>query len=194
MCGCGESIRWKSWHKYTEPKYISGHNGKGYNNGMYRPIDERLWEKVHKTDSCWIWTGYKDGKGYGRIGYNGKVEKPHRVSWMIANGEIPEGMFVCHHCDNPSCVNPEHLFLGTNNDNQRDMYNKGRGNKSHGEQHYRAKLTIEVADLIRKMYSTGCFSQRTLAKIFSVARAQIGAVINNKRWIKEEQKEENDVG
>lgn len=84
---------------------------------------------------CWLWTSSIDTSGYGHLRYGGRVDKAHRVSWMASYGAIPEGMFVCHKCDVRSCVNPDHLFLGTTTDNMRDMMRKGRGLKARGERH-----------------------------------------------------------
>ena len=88
---------------------------------------ERFWSRVDKANDCWVWTGAKTPKGYGKIYSNSKCVYTHRVSWELANENvIPEGIEVCHHCDNPSCVRPEHLFLGTSKDNRLDSMNKGR--------------------------------------------------------------------
>lgn len=87
---------------------------------------QRFWNKVEKTDGCWLWTASKNRQGYGYFRFDGKMMKAHRMAWLLVHGEIPEGMLVCHTCDNPSCVNPEHLWLGTNQDNQNDMNAKGR--------------------------------------------------------------------
>lgn len=89
---------------------------------------KRFFDKVLKTDSCWIWTAGSRGLGYGAFKHEGKTIDAHRMSWIIHNGTIPKDIFICHKCDNRSCVNPDHLFLGTHSDNMRDAYNKGRLN------------------------------------------------------------------
>jgi hypothetical protein len=87
----------------------------------------RFWDKVEKTNSCWIWKAFKNRQGYGKIGTSScKSINAHRVSWVIHNGQIPDNHFVCHKCDNPSCVNPDHLFIGTRQDNINDMMIKKR--------------------------------------------------------------------
>lgn len=97
-----------------------------------QPVHVRFWNFVSKSqDGCWLWNGTKDGGGYGQIStFRGEAPaKAHRVSWEMRNGEIPAGMSICHKCDTPSCVNPDHLFIGTQADNARDMVSKGRWNK-----------------------------------------------------------------
>lgn len=95
------------------------------------PVHLRFWRRVERTDDgCWLWRGSKDGGGYGTLstirGF--APAKAHRVSWEMRNGPIPEGAYVCHRCDTPACVNPDHLFLGTQQQNMRDCAAKGRVN------------------------------------------------------------------
>ena len=86
---------------------------------------KRFWDKVEKTDGCWNWKANK-ANGYGHFSLYGKKIKAHRYSWIMKYGEIPAGMLICHHCDNKACVNPDHLFIGTQSDNLKDCVRKGR--------------------------------------------------------------------
>ena len=90
-------------------------------------IKERIDENVDKSSGCWVWLLCTKAYGYGHLKVNGKTRRAHRVSWEEFNGTIPKGAYVLHTCDNPSCVNPKHLFLGTQAHNMRDMKSKGRG-------------------------------------------------------------------
>jgi hypothetical protein len=98
---------------------------------MRRVVDfpAHFWSRVDASrgaDSCWSWTGALDSGGYGQCGRDRRLHKTHRVAWMLTHGEIPDGLVVCHHCDNRRCCNPAHLFVGTQGDNVRDMVRKGR--------------------------------------------------------------------
>jgi hypothetical protein len=101
-----------------------------------RPLLDRFWERVEKSDGCWTWRGDKDKDGYGRLGRGGQgglKYRAHRLSYMIHSGPIPDGVVVCHQCDNPSCVRPEHLFLGSVADDHLDAKTKGRLRNGFGE-------------------------------------------------------------
>lgn len=150
-----------------------------------RPLAERFWEKVNvrgKND-CWNWTASLSRWGYGSIGHgNGPGTKlAHRVSWELHHGKIPDGVFVCHHCDNPACVNPEHLFLGTPKDNAQDCIQKGRCCVLRGEEQGRAKLTEQDVRSIRKLRTNGA-SLKYLAEKFNVGKTTIGHLLNGDTW------------
>lgn len=155
-------------------------------------IEERFWSKVDKrTDNeCWNWLGSTRSDGYGQInrGQRGTgMQSTHRLSWILYFGEIPDGMHVLHICDNQRCVNPYHLFLGTNNDNIADKVSKGRSMR--GESHFKNKLKEEDVLEIRKIYIpwNRNFSLYVLAKKFNVTSSAIRDVVvgRNWKWLKE---------
>jgi len=143
-----------------------------------RPLEERIWEKVKKTEGCWLWQGMKNQDGYGLIcskGHNGKPWLVHRVIWELTNGSIPDGMQVLHHCDMPACVRPEHLFLGTQADNIADMLRKGRQNLG-------TKLCLVEVKAIRERYTDGGMTFTGLSREYGVCRETIAKVIYGKTW------------
>ena len=151
--------------------------------GQRIPPSERFFRHVAicEESECWLWTGSTNYKGYGLFKWSpdkNAVSAP-RASWVIANGEIPDGMHVLHRCDTPECVNPNHLFLGTNKDNMQDRGEKGR--TQHGDRSGRAKVTSAQVVEIRKMYSEGT-SQVRIAGLFNIHPTTVGSIVHNKTW------------
>lgn len=147
-------------------------------------IKKRFWDKVDKSGECWNWIATRSGNGYGSIKYLGKDCGAHRVSWILASGEIPKGMFVLHRCDNPPCVNPKHLFLGTNADNMRDMQQKGRalGGTNRGEAHGRSVLKEKQVKEIRRIGKNKKYPQYKIAEMFSTSPQNISRILAKLRW------------
>ncbi len=143
------------------------------------PVEPRFLEYVNKTDTCWIWTGSLggDNRNYGSFNVNGRTKRAHRVSYELYKEKIPKGLLVLHSCDNPSCVNPEHLFLGTQKDNMQDMSNKGRSLR--GDKSIMSKLTNEQVLEIRSKYIPKKYSTRTLAKEYGVSPYVIYCIVKN---------------
>jgi len=143
---------------------------------------------VKKSPGCWKWTGATDSAGYGAMRVGGTLDgtrgmkKAHRIAWVLKHGPIPKGMCVCHKCDNPSCVRPGHLFLGTYSDNMNDMLAKGRGRHRRGERHGRAKLTERDVHAIRARYASGDVTQEALAAEYGVTHVLIGKIVRHKLW------------
>lgn len=175
------------------------------------PFESRFWSRVRKTRGCWEWIGAQQirrgqPKGYGKLTRDYQSLKAHRVSWELHFGEIPDGLFVLHECDNPPCVRPDHLFLGTSLDNTLDAMRKGRLNtdamhavpehkrnrrrgkdhrwygstESRGEGNLSAKLTTEKVIEIRSL--EGTMSQEKLAKRFGIGQAQLSRILRRKCW------------
>jgi hypothetical protein len=141
--------------------------------------------KVNDHSGCWEWTASKQRGGYGQIMIGGKAGKPkraHRVSYEMFCGEIPDGLHVLHKCDNRACVNPDHLFLGTNADNQADMDSKGRRVSVglRGEANNGSKLKADDVVAIRS--SQGSLTHNALAAQFGISRSQVQNIIYGRHW------------
>jgi len=146
-----------------------------------RTLKERIENKImpEPMSGCWLWIGFiESAGGYGVINVDKKIVKAHRVSYSIYKGPIADGLHVCHHCDVRSCVNPDHLFLGTNEDNMNDMYKKGRGRKVGGNESHFSKLTDE--DVITILKSNKKSSE--LANEFKVTKTNINYIKRGITW------------
>jgi hypothetical protein len=156
------------------------------------PIADRFWSRVRKTEKCWLWEGYKDKFGYGMLGRGRRGSGwvfTHRFSWELHFGPILGGKHVLHRCDNPPCVNPDHLFLGTARDNMRDMRQKGRcwtqtspWLAARGEGNGFSKLSTLEVKKIRSLYATGRHSQEWIAGKFDVTQAHVSRLVLRKAW------------
>jgi HNH endonuclease len=137
---------------------------------------------------CWVWCASLNNKGYGVLSINGRMRYAHRISYQLHYGDLEQGNVVMHRCDNPSCVNPHHLSKGTQADNVRDMMEKGRRtwvshfNGPQGEVCHFAKLTSETVVEIRKRYSSGKETMKSLGEIFGVTQPVVSRIINRKIW------------
>lgn len=145
----------------------------------------RFWSKVQvgQFDACWAWEAYINNRGYGRFRFNGRDQLAHRVAYMLVRGPIAEGAHVLHHCDNPLCCNPRHLYIGDASQNMRDAYTRGQKQPTLGKLNGRAKLTMEKAEEIRGL--AHALTQDHLARTFGVSQSTISRVINGKRWQEE---------
>lgn len=144
---------------------------------------ERLekFTKINPDTECWIWAGSKNKKGYGQIHFEGKTRIAHRVSYEINIGGIPKNILVCHSCDNPSCINPSHLFLGTNLDNSNDKFSKGRGRALIGQENGNSKLSTDEVIKIKSMLKNN-ESSYSIARKFNVKGETVLSIKNKLTW------------
>lgn len=147
--------------------------------GQRIPLAERIARFTSRAaNGCLEWTGALNDAGYARIVVNGRNLRAHRVNWEASYGPIPQGLFVLHRCDNPKCVDPEHMFLGTIGDNTKDMMDKGRGNV--GERQWCSKLTLPEVKSIRYNYPQ--LTHKELAEIFGVSFQQVSRIRRGINW------------
>lgn len=167
---------------------------------QFKPLVERFWAKVEKTESCWLWRGAVNSAGYGKL-YLGivdgryVVDTTHRISYRINIGPIPDGLGVFHKCDIPLCCNPEHLFLGVHADNMKDARIKGRfptgenhwtnkfpERRLRGEQQSLAKLTADLVREIRRKKRESTISYKKMAEQYGVCPQLLHQVVKRKIW------------
>lgn len=145
-----------------------------------RPVAERFWSKVDRSGECWLWQGATVTGGYGLFRRDGHNQLAHRVAYELAYGPIPSGLLACHHCDTPACCRPDHLFLGTHDDNARDRDIKKR--MPLGDQRKQAKLCAVDVQEIRRRHAAGESTQGELAQYFGVDRSKISRILARKSW------------
>ncbi len=151
------------------------------NTTPYTDYDlEKFWSRVRKTESCWEWVAGKSFLGYGLTKMADKMCRTHRVSWIISNGPIPDKLFVLHKCDNPPCVNPDHLFLGTAKDNTLDALKKGRW--PCGQDSKISKLKKDQVIEIRRLGSLKTMSSRQIASGFGITDGTVRDILRFKTW------------
>lgn len=147
-------------------------------------VEERFWAKVDKDtpSGCWMWTAHRNQWGYGVFSGEGRrLILAHRFSFRATQGPTPEGKIVCHTCDNPACVNPAHLYLGTHWDNAQDCVRRGRRPRQDGERNYNAKVTQRQVKEIRKRYANG-EGILGLAAEYPVGKSQIYSIVKGQAW------------
>lgn len=145
--------------------------------------EKRRFLKYVDKNTCWEWTGNKGPHGYGGFQFDGEKRRAHRISWQIANGMVaPRDKMVLHTCDNRGCVNPEHLYLGTHQQNMDDMTARDRRNPPKGEEHHASKLTERDVLAMRGMWTGGNFTQRELGEVYNVTRRHVKEIVNNRAW------------
>jgi hypothetical protein len=149
-------------------------------------IKERLlaYSTIDPETGCRVWIRYKDKQGYGFLhvgGRKGEVQKVHRLMWQVTFGEVAPGLMVRHMCNNPSCINVEHLALGTNQDNMDDKVRAGRQARIQGSKHSEAKLTEDQVRSIRNLHSSG-LSYSQIAKLFGISKPNVAGIVRRERW------------
>jgi predicted XRE-type DNA-binding protein len=187
-CGCGALIPIRDGRGRPR-RFVRGH-GSFVQRGKPKrgtprvhpiSIEDRLLQRIacEPNSGCWLWLGRMDRNGYGILLDRNRPLWAHRAAWRTWRGEIPAGLVVCHRCDTPACINPDHLFVGTQGDNIRDAARKGR--TASGERQWNAKLKTEEVLAIRALVAEGVY-QRTIAAQFGVSQSTVSDIASRRKW------------
>lgn len=144
-------------------------------------VPSRFWERVNvkSPSECWPWLGSVDRDGYGRASFNGKKMLASRLAYIMATGKEPDGLLVCHHCDNPPCCNPSHLYAGTKSDNERDKFKRGKTHR--GEKNPAGKLSEDQVQNIRRLFNQG-MTNVAIGKMMGVHHSTISKIRTGGSW------------
>lgn len=180
---CSNSCKHKKTHTWVKkPQKITDEKEKLHH------LKSSFEKNVIRKDGCWEWKGSKDKNGYGVMSCNISMgpSRAHRASWIIHNGSIPSGLFVCHYCDNPTCTNPKHLWIGTHKQNNDDKISKGRANcppppYKKGSQVGTSKLNESEVKQIKRLFSKG-LTNHDISLKYKVSKSTIGRIKNGQSW------------
>lgn len=164
------------WHARQEKRAAEG-----WINPL-RDWGDRFLEKVDDSGECWIWTGRLTKKGYGALGAGATYWLAHRLSYLLHNGDLPDGAFICHTCDNPPCCNPAHLYAGDAQTNATDASVRGRIVAHRGEEAGSARLTEAQVSEIRSDYAAGRLNQYELARKYGTCQSQVSNIVRRLHW------------
>jgi len=178
--GCKGTARKRGWCPKHYERWRK-HGNTYYLKAPFTDADRAaaFWQKVDTSGSCWLWTGGTKEEGYGCVNWAGVTRRAHHVSWFLTSGSWPRVLHCLHRCDNPRCVRPSHLFLGTHQDNVADMVAKGRQRK--GERHGMARLTDAGVLAIRAACAAG-EAQATVARRHGVTQTTVSRIILRRSW------------
>lgn len=194
-CGCGQAAPIAKFSDVTKGliggqpmRFIRGHNRRGVKPNL-EPVESKMKRLTEKTDGCWLWKGGRNRYGYGSLTYDNTRWLAHRLAWVLTNGiAIEKGVVVRHKCDNPTCVNPAHLELGSRLDNLQDMVSRKRQNffgrrkqRQIGERNPAAKLTAAQVVEIRSRRKQG-EPLLTLATEFGISKSYVGNLVAGRKW------------
>lgn len=144
--------------------------------------EETFWSRVQQGDGCWMWQGGRFTRGYGEFRYHKRNWLAHRLAWTFVHGPVPDGLFVCHHCDEPACCRPAHLFLGTPADNSADMAGKGRSISLPGTRSPSARFSADQVRAMRERYAKGGTSHHALAQEHGVTAMAIWRMVTGRTY------------